>query len=161
MNFRNGSKMRRPKAFCNNPDESDEEGAHERGDTVKSYYLMAIENRKKGNRASYEQALLEVCGWILSWEEVKQLDEDCQRELFFNLKRKIALEESKYDVQKLARAIQNSRSGAGGSAMTMYLCAFCGAEEMWGNTAVPKICAGCAKEMANTIILSGMEIEKG
>jgi hypothetical protein len=37
-------------------------------------------------------------------------------------------------------------SGVGGSAMTLYTCVICGKEDMWGNTATPKLCANCMTE---------------
>lgn len=69
----------------------------------------------------------------------------------YELDEVIKLKESPIDVKKLAYAIQHSRSGVGGCALTEYECKFCGTEELWINTATPGICKSCATEMAKYI----------
>lgn len=68
-----------------------------------------------------------------------------------DLEDRILLSKSPIDPKKLAKAIQFSRSGAGGCAMTEFTCHFCGEKEWWGNTAVPNICRTCAEKMALSI----------
>ncbi|MFW6007869.1 MAG: hypothetical protein ACOCP8_01280 [archaeon] len=60
----------------------------------------------------------------------------------------------------IMRAIQSSRSGIGGSAMTNFICKFCGKEDMWGNTATPNICDECAQLIANYISINFKRILK-
>lgn len=63
----------------------------------------------------------------------------------------IRLKESPIDVKKLTYAIQHSRGGAGGCAITEFRCKFCDKPEMWSNTNTPGICRDCATEMAKNI----------
>lgn len=108
----------------------------------------------------YNKLLEDTFGRKLSWNEVKNLDSDNQIHLMVELGKRIKISQSKYDINKLTSAIQHSRSGAGGCAMTEYKCVFCGEKEWWGNTAVPGICKKCAEKMAKVIVLSNFDIEK-
>jgi len=127
---------------------------------MKNFYINSIAHKKKGNMDIYNKLLQDIFGRVLSWKEVQELDSEKQIHLMCELEDRITKQQSKYDIQKLARAIQYSRSGAGGCAMTEFECAFCGQKEWWGNTAVPKICKKCAEKMAENIVLCNMTIEK-
>ena len=127
---------------------------------MQNHYIMAIQKHKTNNMESYNRVMISLFQRRLSWGEVKELDNDVLIELLSALKKQIAIDQSKYDIEKLAYAIQNSRSGAGGCAMTRYDCLFCGEEEWWGNTATPKICNKCAKQMATRMIVNGSKLEK-
>lgn len=127
---------------------------------MQDWYILTIENKKRGNMDVYRTTLNQIFGGELSWSEVKQLSKDDQRRLLITLKDNIAESESPISINKLTRAIQHSRSGIGGSAMTEFECAFCGEKEVWGNTAVPNICGKCASKMAKNIVLQGMNIMK-
>lgn len=116
------------------------------------FFLNRIELKKAESLKSYEKVLVEIFERVLDWNEVKDLEYDYLLRIMIELEREIKMEKSPYDLDKLAYAIQNSRSGMGGCAMTLFNCAFCGAEEMWNNTATPKICKKCAKEMATNMI---------
>lgn len=127
---------------------------------MKDFYILNIQQKKKGNMDIYNKLLEDTFGKQLSWKEVQQLDSDKQIDLMLELERRIKIHQSKYDIKKLVTAIQHSRSGAGGCAITEFECAFCGEKELWGNTAVPKICKKCAEKMAKTIVLSRFDLEK-
>lgn len=128
---------------------------------MQDWYILSIENNKRGNMDVYKKTLKEIFGKELSWSEVKELSRDNQILLLITLKNNITESNSPIAINKLASAIQHSRSGAGGCAMTEYECAFCGEENVWGNTAVPNICGKCAYKMAENIVFSGMDIMKG
>jgi hypothetical protein len=128
--------------------------------SLNDFYIIGIQAKKKGNMDIYNKLLNDMFGKVLSWSEVKELSRDNQMKLMLELKRRIQINESKYDIKKLTRAIQNSRSGIGGSAITQFECAFCGEKESWGSTAVPRICKNCAEKMATNIVLYNMNIEK-
>ena len=69
--------------------------------------------------------------------------------------------ESKYDIHKLARAIQRSQTNLVGlCAMTEFNCALCGQVEIWHNMSVPKMCNTCATKMAENIITRGYDLDK-
>lgn len=127
---------------------------------MKDFYIDIIAQKKKEDMDIYNKLLQDTFGKILSWKEVQELDRDKQIHLMCELKDRIIKHQSKYDIRKLARAIQNSRSGAGGCAMTEFECAFCEEKEIWDNTAVPKICKKCAEKMAENIVLYNMNLEK-
>ncbi|MFO1442921.1 hypothetical protein KDN24_06785 [Bacillus sp. Bva_UNVM-123] len=127
---------------------------------MKDWYILSIEGKKRGNMEIYKKTLMDLFAKELSWSEVKKLNNDQQIKLMVTLERNIKIAKSPFDIKKLATAIQHSRSGAGGCAMTKYKCAFCGIEETWGNTAVPKICRNCATKMAEGIVLRGIDIMK-
>jgi hypothetical protein len=128
--------------------------------SLDDFYIIGIQAKKKGNMDIYNKLLVEMFGKKLSWKEVKNLPRNDQARLMIKLKEKITTHESEFDIKKLARAIQNSRGGAGGCAITSYKCNFCGSEESWGNTAVPNICYNCAGDMASNIVLYEMDIKK-
>lgn len=128
--------------------------------SLDDFYWLNIQNKKKGNLDLYKEAIIDVCGKELSWSEVKTLDRKKQIEILYKLDNKIKIRNSPYDIKKFARALQNSRSGAGGCAMTNFNCAFCGEEEIWSNTAVPKICNKCATKMAEKFVIYGLDIMK-
>lgn len=109
----------------------------------------------------YKETLMDLFNQELSWKDVQGLEKSQLRKLTYTLERKIKLSQSPIDVRKLARAIQSSRSGIGGSAMTPYKCHFCGKEEIWGNTAVPNICIECATKMATNIAMNSNILKEG
>lgn len=115
---------------------------------------------KESHQSIYKQTLIAEFGKELNWNDVMKLPKHKIRKFRMALGDNIQLEESPYDIKALAQAIQNSRSGIGGDAMTNFKCALCGTEEMWGNTAVPNICNNCATEMAEKIILNDVDLLK-
>lgn len=125
-----------------------------------NFYILIIQQKKKGNMEIYNKLLEDMFGRKLTWKEVKELDSDKQIKFMCELERRIKIENSPYDIKKLARAIQHSRSGAGGCAITEFKCVFCGEKELWGSTAVPRICKKCAENIATNIVLYGMDIMK-
>jgi hypothetical protein len=127
---------------------------------MNSRYIDLLTKLKKGNMLIFRALLNETFGKELTWKEVQALDESVQRTLCYDLEERITIHESPYDIKKLSDAIQHSRSGIGGSAITAFTCAFCEKEEWWENTAVPNICQGCAEKIAKKIIIKGMAIEK-
>lgn len=127
---------------------------------MESWYISSIEQKKRGNMDIYKKTLKQIFGEELSWSEVKELPRELQMRLLLTLRDNITESQSPIAINKLARAILNSRSGAGGCAMTEYECAFCGEKETWGNTNVPRICGQCASDMAKNIVLQGMNIMK-
>lgn len=116
-------------------------------------YWRSVEHDKKGNMEIYKECLKKVFGKEISWKEFKEADNDDQIEVMCALDDGIRIKKSPIDIEKMTRAILYSRSGIGGSAMTRYTCAFCGADDIWGNTAVPKICHSCARKMATKITM--------
>lgn len=127
---------------------------------MENYYILTLQSKKKSHMNLYKETLIEVMGSELSWKEVEALEKEHIRKITYTLENKIRLQESPIDVKKLARAIQHSRSGVGGRAMTPYTCHFCGKEEIWGNTAVPHICLECATKMATKIAMYNSDILK-
>jgi hypothetical protein len=125
-----------------------------------NHYLLTLQNKKKGNMELYKETLIEILGAELSWKEVQALEKDQLRRLTYTFENKIRLHQSPIDVKKLARAIQHSRSGMGGCAMTSFTCHFCNKEEIWSNTAVPNICYECATKMATKIAMYNSDILK-
>lgn len=128
--------------------------------SLEDFYIKRIAQKKKGNTLIYEQTLVDLFGKKLTWEEVKQLEREQQMNFCIDLENRTIIYKSKYDIKKLARAIQHSRSGAGLCAMTEFECVFCGKKEWWGNTNVPNICCNCSEKMATEMVLSGLKIEK-
>lgn len=127
---------------------------------MEDWYIIRIQGQKRGNMKVYDNVLMKLFNKKLNWNQVKELSKDDLRNLTLTLERDIKVEKSKLDIHKLAKAIQNSRSGAGGSAMTSYECKFCGSEEVWVNTAVPNICVDCATQMAENIVVYELDIFK-
>jgi len=121
-------------------------------------YLKELLNYQKENNRLFNQTLNELLGekkYDLDKKidvETMNLESSEELKLIFKLKKKFKLDQ--YNIEKLAKAIQNSRSGIGGSAMTRFECKFCGKIEMWANTATPGICLECAEKMAKQIILN-------
>jgi len=103
---------------------------------------------------------MDIFGKVLSWKEMQEQEKDLLIKMMVQFERAIKIEESPYDIPKLARAIQYSRSGMGGSALTEFECAFCGEIEIWSNTAVPNICRSCSEEMATNIVLYKSDLLK-
>lgn len=128
--------------------------------SLESFYINRIQQMKRGNMAEYETVLNRVFDRLVSWEELKNIDHKMQAKVMRELDEAIKLKESPIDVKKLTRAIQHSRSGAGGCAMTKFQCKFCGEEELWSNTNTPGICKGCAAEMARNIAKYNNDILK-
>ncbi|WP_431785881.1 hypothetical protein [Paenibacillus lactis] len=129
--------------------------------SLETFYIDRIQQLKKGNMDVYEQVLKEVRGAMATWEAVKYASRDKQIEIYYKLDDAIKLKNSPIDIKKLSYAIQHSRSGVGGCAMTDFECKFCGKEEMWGNTNTPGICKECATEMARNITKYNYDILKG
>jgi hypothetical protein len=127
---------------------------------MKDFYLNSIKAKKRGNKELYEKLILKIFGRKLLWNEVSEANNDQLISLMCELEKEIKIKESQYDISKLARAIQLSRSGAGLCAITEFECLFCGAKENWGNTAIPKICRECSTKMATNIVISKMDILK-
>ncbi|MEK4824516.1 hypothetical protein NSS71_08155 [Niallia sp. FSL W8-0951] len=127
---------------------------------MEDWCINRIQTKKRGNMEIYENVLLKLFNKKLNWNQVKELNKDNLRKLMVTLERDIKIENSKLDIHKLAKAIQTSRSGAGGSAMTSYECKFCGSEAVWVNTAVPNICLDCATQMAENMVAFELDIFK-
>lgn len=108
----------------------------------------------------YRNALSKVFGRFISWDELKSTERELQARVMLELDEAIMLKESPFDAKKLARAIQDSRSGVGGCAMREFQCKFCGKEELWSNTNTPGICIECATGMAKNIIKYNLDIMK-
>lgn len=125
-----------------------------------TYYDEKIFKMANEYHGLYLQVLDEMFGKEITWDELINLDRYTKMKIAYELDSKITISKSKYSVERLAYAIQHSRSGLGGSAMTMFKCGLCGEEELWTNTAVPNICKGCAEKMARNIVLSKIKIEK-
>lgn len=118
---------------------------------MKHFYLDRIKAKKRSYGSIYKALIVETFGKELKWEEVENQESDVLVKLMCELEDRILLSKSPIDPKKMAKAIQFSRSGAGGCAMTEFTCLFCGEKEWWGNTAVPKICRICAEKMALSI----------
>ncbi|MFS1518579.1 hypothetical protein V1503_19260 [Bacillus sp. SCS-151] len=127
---------------------------------MKDWYVYRVQSMKKDNMKVYYDTLMELFNKKLSWNEVENLGRDQIRELTITFENNITMAKSMMDIEKLSSAIQNSRSGAGGCAITEFECAFCGEMESWGNTSTPKICRNCAYKMAKNIMLHKMDILK-
>lgn len=127
---------------------------------MQNHWLIQIEKNKGKNMKFYTEIIREKYGKDLSWIEVQALDRQEHLAILCKLEEAIKLDQSPYDIEKLSRAIQYSRSGMGGSAMTPYTCHFCGKQDIWTNTAIPNICKDCTDEMAKAIILSGFDLSK-
>lgn len=127
---------------------------------MKYFYMTRLENFIQRHPSIAKQIITDKFGQALELCELRDLSDNEAIELYYNIKNAVAMHESPYSQKKLAYAIQASRSGIGGSSMTMFSCSFCGKEELWSNTAVPHICSSCAEDMAKNIILSGYELLK-
>nr|WP_156736298.1 hypothetical protein [Mycobacterium sp. E3298] len=125
-----------------------------KGLSLDTWFLDSIKHKKRGHKDAYIETLKEVFGSEMSWEELSAQESNKHIEVMCLLEEKIKLKQSPIDVKKMAYAIQHSRSGIGGAAITKYICAFCGVEEMWSNTATPKICLKCATKMAKNIAMT-------
>lgn len=112
------------------------------------FYLNSLYGKKRKYPSIYKELQREIFGKELNWNQMQEQERDNLRHLLIELENRALLMESPIDPEKLARAIQYSRSGIGGAAMTRYECKLCGTEEVWTNTAVPGICKGCATKMA-------------
>ncbi|OZB98106.1 hypothetical protein [Paenibacillus sp. XY044] len=128
--------------------------------SLDTFYISSVQQKKKGHMTEYETVLNEVFGRVISWEEFKNSDRKLQARVMLKLDEVIKLNESPIDIKKLAYAIQHSRSGVGGCAMTEFECKFCGKEELWGNTNTPGICKDCATNMAKNIAKYNYNIYK-
>lgn len=132
---------------------------------MKDFYLRNVLDLIKriknvSEKTIYEGISKQMFGSVLSTSELKELKKEDLSKLFYQLERAINEEISPIDIEKLARAIQLSRSGIGGSALTNYVCRFCDKVETWSNTAVPHICKECATNMAKNIVHSQLDILK-
>lgn len=97
--------------------------------SLETFYIDRIQQMKRGNMTAYEVVLNRIFGRFISWEELKDTERELQARVMIDLDEAIKLNESPFDVRKLARAIQSSRSGAGGCAMTEFKCLFCGEDD--------------------------------
>ncbi|ADO59926.1 hypothetical protein [Paenibacillus polymyxa] len=127
---------------------------------MKEFYLNSLYGKKRKYPEIYKNLQKGFFGKTMPWKIMQEQDIDALREFMVMFCDFVSLHESPIDVDKLTRAIQHSRSGIGGSAMTPFSCHFCGAEEVWGNTAVPNICSSCARKMAEKIAKCGDNILK-
>lgn len=118
---------------------------------MEEYYSNRISQNKKGNEKVYEETCKELFGRVWSDEELKNASNNDLIKLMCTLKDNVQLSRSPIDVKRMANAIQGSRSGISGCAVTDFECAFCGEIETWANTAVPKICTSCATKMAKKL----------
>ncbi|WCF11530.1 hypothetical protein NDS46_31730 (plasmid) [Paenibacillus thiaminolyticus] len=118
---------------------------------MKNFYLNSIYGLKRKSPNIYKSLQREVFGSELTWEKMRDQPEDKLRHMTVCLEERILLSVSPIDPEKLAKAIQHSRSGIGGTAMTRYSCKLCRGEDVWTNTATPGICKSCAKKMALNI----------
>jgi hypothetical protein len=121
-------------------------------------YLKELLNYQKENNRLFNQTLNELLGekrYDLDGEiDVEKMNLESSEELKLIFKLKNRFKVDKYNIEKLAKAIQNSRGGIGGSVMTRFPCKFCGKIEVWANTATPGICSECAEKMAKQIVLN-------
>ena len=121
-------------------------------------YLKELLNYQRENNQLFNQTLNELLGekrYDLEGEiDVEKMNLESSEELKLIFKLKNRFKVDRYNIKKLAKAIQNSRSGIGGSVMTRFPCKFCGKIEMWANTATPGICSECAEKMAKQIVLN-------
>jgi hypothetical protein len=127
---------------------------------LKEFYIEKIEIKKENNEELYEKLLIDLYGKKLTWEEVKNLDSDKLISLMIKLGDSVKIKESKIDINKLADAIQHSRSGFGLAALTEYECKFCSEKEIWSSTAVPNLCKQCSYDMALNFVLNGSDVNK-
>lgn len=114
--------------------------------------LKKIAKIKKEHTEIYNVLIKQLYGQELSWEDVQKLPEKDLAKLYLAFRDAIIYMQSPLSLQKLAYAIQASRSGIGGSAITEFECKFCGKKDHWSNTSTPGICFDCAKDMAFYII---------
>lgn len=77
---------------------------------MQDWYILSIQNHKRGNINIYKQTLHQLFGKELSWSEVKDLSQESQMSLLVTLKDNIAESSSPIAINKLARAILNSSS---------------------------------------------------
>jgi hypothetical protein len=124
------------------------------------FYIKMIDTKRKSHEEIYLDVVAELWGEIIIWEEIQKKDRSDLRRLLCKLDEGIKMSKSLLDVKKLALAIQHSRSGIGGAAMTPFHCGFCRKVEVWSNTAVPLICTSCATDMAINLISNESDIYK-
>ncbi|MGG1339087.1 hypothetical protein GH892_03285 [Bacillus thuringiensis] len=125
---------------------------------MKDYYITSIKKHKRGNMDTYKDVVKEVFGKQLSWAKVEACeDEKLLYKLKYRLQEEIKLRKSPISVDGLARAIQGANSGIGGSAFTAFQCNMCGEQDVWINTATPKICRACARNIA-TYVAANYEV---
>lgn len=132
---------------------------------MKDFYLRNVldlikDSKTLSNEPVYEKVSQQMFGSVLSQNELKELSKEELSKLYYQLNRALKEATSPIDIQKLARAIQNSRSGIGGSALTNFVCKFCNEVETWSSTAVPHICMSCATDMARNIVYYQFNILK-
>lgn len=118
-------------------------------------YLKELLNYQEKNNELFNKCLNDVYGKdefdLNEKVDIEKLNfKDKEAGLYYLLKTSFKIKE--YNIKKLAKSIQNSRSGIGGAAITKYECKFCGKEEIWANTATPGICSECAEEMARRMV---------
>lgn len=119
---------------------------------IDDYFTIKLEELFKHNRSQYNSVCTRELKYIPNKDQIVSLNKETQSNLYIKILEEIRFEKSPYDLKKLTRAIQNSRSGMGGASMTKYECNFCGSIETWGNTATPGICSKCAEKMAKNLI---------
>lgn len=121
---------------------------------MKDFYIDRIGKHSIGNEGLLKNSVVEVFGREISMDKLEKEEIDNLRTLLVRLKNQIKINESPYDIAKIAREIQHSRSGMGGCALTAFTCLFCEEVETWMNTAVPNICKNCAEKMALNMVLT-------
>lgn len=127
---------------------------------MKDFYIENIKKQMDKYEEVFITTIKELFGENLSFEEVELLDIDDQRRIMIKLSSNIKVHDSTLDINKLAHAIQDARSGMGGCAMTNYICKLCGSSEIWTSTAIPGICFNCSESIATNIVLQGRDIFK-
>jgi hypothetical protein len=127
---------------------------------MNDFYINQIHAKKRKYPELYKEIQKEIFGKTLTWKEMQIQERDILRGMMIKFSDCILYHESPIDVKKLAQAIQHTRSGIGGCAITKYICHFCGSEESWSNTATPGICRGCATKMADNIAKYSPDIFK-
>lgn len=127
---------------------------------MKTFYIDKIKQHSIENEELLKKLAVEALGREINLADLEKEEVDVLRMLMVLLKNQILINKSPYDVHKIGRAIQYSRSGIGGSALTTFTCLFCNEKETWMNTAVPRICKNCAEEMAQNIVLNNEDLLK-
>ena len=117
------------------------------------FYIDRLYSMRDKEFEHFKPAWGKVVGIDVMLEDVEKMSKQDQGRIYAKVRKEISLLKSPLHVARLAHAIQHSRSGIGGAAMTNFTCKFCGNKEIWGSTAVPHICNGCATNMAESIAI--------
>lgn len=118
---------------------------------LKEFIEKELRNLYEKHREDVGLVIKELYGNNLSLEEVLMKEKREWYKLVRRVKERVKLKESPIDIDKLAFVIQMNWSSIGCRVITPYKCHFCGKEEMWSTSDVPKICKECAKEIAKYV----------